>query len=61
MHTLLRHVRKFLKEDDGATMAEYVVLMAVIIFGVIGAIRIFTGTLEANFNTHAITVDEAGN
>ncbi len=49
MQTLIHHAKKFLTDNEGATMAEYVVLMAVIVIGVIGAISAFSDAIMGRF------------
>ena len=59
MHAHFQAARDFLKREDGATMAEYVVLMAVIVLAVIGGISLFRESLDDTFETMQQEVEEA--
>jgi Flp pilus assembly pilin Flp len=50
MSKLLKLLDRLRKDERGASMAEYVVLLAVITAGVIAVITAFAGQLTAKFN-----------
>lgn len=42
----MRHLKMFLKQEDGVTVVEYAVLVAFIILALLGVIGAFSGTLQ---------------
>jgi Flp pilus assembly pilin Flp len=50
MGNTVETLRRFAKEEDGANLAEYLVLMGVITVAVIGGIAFFGAQLAAAFN-----------
>ena len=60
MQTLISHAKSFLKDDEGASMAEYVVLLAVIIIGVIAAITTLRTSFTNAMERSATEIDLAG-
>ena len=46
-------MRSFLQEEEGASAAEYAVLLVVITLGMLGAAQLLGGNIAATINTAA--------
>lgn len=55
-----RVVRKFVREDEGASMAEYALLLGVITVALITVITLFRDQIANIFNTTTNTLSNAG-
>ena len=49
--SMLEIIKRFLKEDDGASMAEYAILLAVITAALLLALHSYTTAMGDVFNT----------
>ena len=47
---MLEIIKRFLKEDEGASMAEYAILLAVITAALIGILQLYTNAMENIFS-----------
>jgi len=59
MSTLLRHVRDFLKKEDGPTAVEYAVMLALIIVVCITAIATLGSNANGTFSYVATKVSSS--
>ena len=55
----MKAVREFLKDEQGASMAEYAMLLALIAVATIGAVQALRNQIIAVFNTSASTMGSA--
>ncbi|HEV2294148.1 MAG TPA: Flp family type IVb pilin [Tepidisphaeraceae bacterium] len=53
-------IKRFVKEEDGATMVEYGLMVALIAVVCIAAVTLLGTNLSAKFNTAATAVGNAG-
>jgi pilus assembly protein Flp/PilA len=61
MGNMIETLRRFAEEEDGANLAEYLVLMGVITVAVVGGIAFFGAQLAAAFNSWGSWIrDETG-
>lgn len=56
---MLESIKKFLKEDEGASMAEYAILLAVITAALLVALNAYTGAMSNVFNHISQTLASA--
>lgn len=56
---MLEIIKRFLKEDDGASMAEYAILLAVITAALISILAAYTGSMGNIFNFITDKLNEA--
>jgi pilus assembly protein Flp/PilA len=56
---MLERIKKFLDEDDGASMAEYAILLAVITGALITILGLYTNSMGNIFNFITQKLDEA--
>ena len=54
-------LKKFLKNEDGATAIEYGLIAALIGVAIIAAVTTLGGSLESTFTEVSTTLDAAGN
>ena len=47
---MMEAIKRFLKEDEGASMAEYAILLAVITAALISILAAYTSAMENIFN-----------
>lgn len=59
MSKSIRSIRAFLREDDGASMAEYAMLLGVITVALITVIALFKNEIANLFNTTSNTLGNA--
>ncbi len=52
-------IRRFLKDEGGATAVEYGVILAVLFIAVIGAFTLFAGNSTSGFNGAMATITAA--
>ena len=60
MRTLTNTTRRFLREDDGASLAEYALLLGVITVALITVITQFRDSISNIFNKTTNTLNSAG-
>jgi len=60
MKALKLSITKFAREDDGASMAEYALLLGVITVALIGVISLFRNQISSIFSTTTSTLSNAG-
>lgn len=60
-NSMLEMIRRFLKEDDGASMAEYAILLAVITGALVTILGLYTESMSNIFNFIKQKLDEAHN
>lgn len=58
---MLEIIKRFLKEDDGASMAEYAILLAVITAALVSILAAYTGSMANIFNFITNKLNEAHN
>jgi pilus assembly protein Flp/PilA len=51
---------KFAKDERGASMVEYILLVALIALAVIAAVSFLGGTMTSKFNTEGSQISSAG-
>ena len=56
MNRIGREVRKFLREEEGAALAEYGVLIAFIAIAAIVAVTFFGGKIKQKFSDYATSL-----
>jgi pilus assembly protein Flp/PilA len=56
MSNAIRHIRSFLKSEDGPTAVEYAVMLALIIIVCLAAIQAIGTNANATFNSVANTM-----
>ena len=56
---MLQIIKRFLKEDDGASMAEYAILLAVITGALVTILAAYTDSMSNIFNFIKQKLDEA--
>jgi len=57
--SMLEIIKRFLKEDDGASMAEYAILLAVITAALVSILAAYTGSMANIFNFITNKLNEA--
>lgn len=61
MGNITKMLRSFAREEDGASLAEYLVLLGVLVLAVAGGIAAFGSAINTAFQTWATwIVDNAG-
>lgn len=50
---MLNAICRFVKEEEGASAAEYAVLLVVITLGILGAMQVLGGNIANTINTAA--------
>src|SRR5262245_11877739 len=56
VNTMLNVIRQLVKEEDGASAAEYALLLVVITLGILGAVQLLGGNITTAINTAAGTL-----
>lgn len=56
---MLELIKKFLSEDEGASMAEYAILLAVITAALVGILHTYTNSMADIFNYISNTLHTA--
>ena len=56
---MLEMVKSFLKDDDGASMAEYAILLAVITGALVTILQLYTNSIANIFNFISQQLDAA--
>ena len=56
MNRIGREVRKFLREEEGAALAEYGILIAFIAIAAIVAVTFFGGKIKQKFSDYATSL-----
>ena len=57
---MVKHIVRFMKEEDGATAVEYGLMVALIAVVIIGAVTLLGTNLSSKFNDVATAVQNAG-
>jgi len=60
MSTLKNTLRRFVREEEGASLAEYALLLGVITVALIGVITTFRQSIANIFTKTTTTLDSAG-
>jgi pilus assembly protein Flp/PilA len=50
MNKIAQYISTFAKDEDGAALSEYLVLLGILVAGVIAAVTAFGGALATAFN-----------
>ena len=53
---MVKHIVRFMKEEDGATAVEYGLMVALICGVIVAGVTLLGTNLQARFNTTALTV-----
>jgi pilus assembly protein Flp/PilA len=56
----MERIKKFFKDESGASAVEYGLLVALIACAIIGAVSLLGSNLQTTFNTAAQTIGGAG-
>ncbi len=56
---MVKHIVRFMKEEDGATAVEYGLMVALIAVVIIGAVKLIGTNLDTTFNAVATAVGTA--
>ena len=48
---MLNSIRRFVKEEEGASAAEYALLLALITLGIVGAVTLLGNSISTALNT----------
>jgi pilus assembly protein Flp/PilA len=54
---MLNVIRQFVKEEEGASAAEYALLLALITLGIVGAVTALGGSITAALNAASATIN----
>ena len=57
MHTIKARLRQLLRDEQGQDIAEYAVMLAVILIIVVGTVRLIGGNATSTFSNVASTLD----
>ena len=57
---MVKHIVRFMKEEDGATAVEYGLMVALIAVVIIGAVSVLGTNLSTKFDDVATAVKNAG-
>ena len=60
MSVIVRLAAAFAREEDGASLAEYLVLLGVLVVVVTGGIAAFSGAINTAFNNWATWISAHG-
>ncbi|MES2524081.1 MAG: Flp family type IVb pilin [Gemmatimonadota bacterium] len=60
MKSLVSNIRTFVRDEEGASMAEYALLLGVITVALITVITLFRNSISNLFNTTTNTLNNAG-
>ncbi len=50
---MLNAIRQFMKEEEGASAAEYALLLAIITLGIVGAVQFLGNSIASAINSAA--------
>ncbi|MBU6435473.1 MAG: Flp family type IVb pilin [Nitrospirae bacterium] len=53
---MLNAIRRFVKEEEGASAAEYALLLALITLGIVGAVTALGGSITTALNAASSTI-----
>jgi len=56
VNAMLNFICQFVKEEEGASAAEYALLLVVITLGIVGAVTLLGGNITTAINTAAGTL-----
>ncbi|HEY8669872.1 MAG TPA: hypothetical protein VIL63_03455 [Terriglobales bacterium] len=56
MHTIKTRIRQLLRDEQGQDIAEYAVMLAVILLIVVGTVRLIGGNASSTFENVASTL-----
>jgi len=54
---MLNVIRQFVKEEEGASAAEYALLLALITLGIVGAVTALGGSITTALNAASATIN----
>lgn len=57
---MLNAIRQFVKEEEGASAAEYALLLAIITLGIVGAVQLLGTNISNAINAAAAVVQPTG-
>ena len=60
MRSLSIHIRRFLAEDDGPTVCEYAILLALIVVVAVGAVRYLGETMQTLYGLVTESLNSSG-
>ncbi len=61
MASLLKPIKRFLRDETGPTAVEYAVLLSLIVVLCVGAVRQMSNATASSFDASATAIDEAFN
>jgi pilus assembly protein Flp/PilA len=50
---MVKHIVRFMRDEDGASAAEYALLLAIITLGIVGAVTVLGGNITTAITTAA--------